>query len=56
MVVTFNEFIQKHELEKKATLNITIQSICKDVDIYLRNVPFISDSGKVYLHPTEGTH
>ena len=60
-MITFNDFIKKHNLKNKATSNIKIQqvllSLClKDVGIYLRDGPFSSDIGIVNLHPSKGTH
>ena len=60
-MITFNDFIHKHNLKNKATSNIKIhQTICyvglyNDV-IYLRDGPFESAIGIVNLHPTKGTH
>ena len=60
-MLTFNDFIHKHNLKNKATSNIKIQhvlsSLClDDVGIYLRDGPFSSDIGIVNLHPSKGTH
>ena len=60
-MVTFNDFIKKHNLKNKATSNIKIQNILSslslnDVGIYLRDGPFESDIGIVNLHPSKGTH
>ena len=61
MLLTFNEFIKKHNLRNKATSNIKIQQVLsslslKDVGIYLRDGSFKSDIGFVNLHPSKGTH
>ena len=59
--MTFNDFIQKHNLKNKATSNIKIQKVLtsfeiNNVGIYLRDGPFSSDIGNVNLHPSKGTH
>ena len=56
MILTFNEFIKKHNLRNKATSNIKIQQVLsslslKDVGIFLRDGPFSNDIGIVNLHP-----
>ena len=61
MILTFNEFIKKHNLRNKATSSIKIQQALSslslnDVGIYLRDGPFISDIGIVNLHPSKGTY
>ena len=61
MILTFNEFIKKHNLRNKATSNIKIQQVLSslslnDVGIYLRDGPFEFDFGIVNLHPSKGTH
>ena len=61
MILTFNEFIKKHNLRNKATSNIKIQQVLSslslnDVGIYLRDGPFESDVGIVNLHPSKRTH
>ena len=60
-MMSFNEFIKKHNLENKATSNIKIQKVLNsiglnNVNIYLRDGPFSSDIGIVNLHPTRGSH
>ena len=60
-MITFNEFIKKHNLRNKATSNIKIQQVLNsiglnNVNIYLRDGPFSSDIGIVNLHPSKGTH
>ena len=60
-MITFNDFIKKHNLRNKATSNIKIQQVLSsltlnDVGIYLRDGPFKSDIGIVNLHPSKGTH
>ena len=61
MIVTFNDFVLKHNLKNKATSNIKIQQILSclglsDVGIYLRDGPFSTNVGIVNLHPSKGTH
>ena len=61
MILTFNDFIKKHNLKTKATSNIKIQQILSslslnDIGIYLRDGPFESDIGIVNLHTSKGTH
>ena len=60
-MMTFNDFIKKHNLKNKATSNIKIQQVLpslglNDVGIYLRDGSFSSDIGNVNLHPSKGTH
>ena len=61
-MMTFNDFVQKHNLKNKATSNIKIYEVLKKigldskVGIYLRNGSFSSDIGIVNLHPSKGTH
>ena len=59
--MTFNDFIKKHNLKNKATSNIKIQKVLdsiglNNVNIYLRDGPFLSDIGIVDLHPIRGSH
>ena len=61
MILTFNDFIKKHNLKNKATSNIKTQQILSslslnDIEIYLRDGFFESDIGIVNLHPSKGTH
>ena len=60
-MMTFNDFIKKHNLKNKATSNIKIQQVLNsiglnNIGIYLRDGPFSSDIGIVNLHPSKGTH
>ena len=60
-MITFDDFIKKHNLRNKATSNIKIQQVLNsfglnNVNIYLRDGPFSSDIGIVNLHPTRGSH
>ena len=60
-MMTFNDFIKKHNLKNKATSNIKIQQVLNsiglnNIGIYLRDGPFSSDNGVVNLHPSKGTH
>ena len=54
-MMTFKDFIKKHNLKNKATSNIKIQQVLhfmrlNGVGIYLRDSPFKSDIGIVNLH------
>ena len=58
-MMTFNDFIKKHNLKNKATSNIKIQQVLgsiglDNVGIYLRDGPFSTDIGIVNLHPSKG--
>ena len=60
-MITFNDFVHKHNLKNKATSNIKIQKVLTfigldNVNIYLRDQSFSSDIGIVNLHPSKGTH
>ena len=60
-MITFNDFVQKHNLKNIATSDIKIQQVLstislKDVGICLRDGPFESDIGIVNLHPSKVTH
>ena len=60
-MITFNDFIKKHNLKNKTTSNIKIQQVLNsiglnNVNIYLRDGPLSSDIGIVNLHPTRGSH
>ena len=60
-MITFNVFVKKYNLKNKATSNIKIQQVLNsiginNVNIYLRDGPFLSDIGKLNLHPSKGTH
>ena len=60
-MMTFNDFIQKHNLKNKATSNIKIQQVLdsiglNNVGIYLRDGAFKFDIGIVNLHPSRRTH
>ena len=60
--MTFNDFVHKHNLKNKATSNIEIYEVLKNigldskVGIYLRDGPFSTDIGVVNLHPSKGSH
>ena len=61
MILTLNDFVLKHKLKNKATINIKIQqtlscSGLSDVGIYLGNGPFSTNVGIVNIHPSKGTH
>ena len=60
-MITFNDFVHKHNLKNKATSKIKIQKVLTsvgldNVNIYLRDAPFSSDIGIVNLHPSRGSH
>ena len=53
--------LKKYKLKNKATSNIKILQVLSslslnDIEIYLRDGPFISDIGIVNLHPSKGSH
>ena len=60
--MTFNDFVHKFSLKNKTTSNIKIQQVLSSlslmhvVGIYLRDGPFLGDTGIVKLHPSKGTH
>ena len=60
--MTFNDFIKKYNLRNKATSDIKIYEVLKNigldtkVEIYLRDGSFSTDIGIVNLHPSKGTH
>ena len=62
MLLTFNDFVLKHKLKNKATGNIKIYEVLKNigldtkVEIYLRDGSFSTDIGIVNLHPSKGSH
>ena len=61
-MITFNDFVRKHNLKNKATSNIKSHEVLKKiglnskVGICLRDGPFSSDIEIVSLHPSKGTH
>ena len=60
-MMSFNDFVYKHNLKNKATSSIKNQQILSslglnDVDMYLRDGPFSNDIGIVNLHPSKGTN
>ena len=60
-MMSFSEFIKKHNLKNKATSNIKIRQVLNsiglnNIEIYLRDGPFSSDTGIVNLHPSKGSH
>ena len=61
-MITFNDFVHKHNLQSKATSNLKLYEVLKKigldkkVGIYLRDGPFSIDIGIVNLHPSKGTH
>ena len=59
-MITFNDVVQKYNLQNEATLNIKIQQVLDsygldNIGIYLRDGLFSSDIGFVNLHPSKGT-
>ena len=62
MILTFNDFVLKHNLKNKATSNIKIYEVLKNigldtkVEIYLGDGSFSTDIGIVNLHPSNRTH
>ena len=61
-MMTFHDFVHKHNLKNKATSNIKIYEVLKklgldsNVGIYLRDGDFLTSYGIVNLHPSRGTH
>ena len=61
-MMSFNDFVHKHNLKNKATSNIKTYEVMKKieldskVEIYLRDGSFSSDIGIVNLHPSKGSH
>ena len=61
-MITFNDFVHKHNLKNKGTSNIKIYEMLKKiglgskVGIYLRDGIFSTNYGIVILHPSRGTH
>ena len=59
-MITFNDFVPKHNLKNKTTTNIKIYEVLKKIGldsklgIYLRDGPFSSDRGIANLNPSEG--
>ena len=58
--MTFNDFVCKYDL-KKATSNTKMQQVLNsiglnNVNIHLRDGPFLSDIGIVNLHPFQNGH
>ena len=60
--MTFNDFVQKHNLKNKATSNLKLYEVLKKigldskVGIYLRDGDFSTNYGVVNLHPSRETH
>ena len=58
----FNDFVKKYNLKNKATSNIKIHEVLKNIGLdtkvknYLRDGPFESDIGIVNLHPSKDSH
>ena len=62
MILTFNDFIKKYNLKNKATSNIKLYEVLKNIGldskvvIFLRDGDFSSNYGIVNLHPSRGSH
>ena len=59
--MSFNDFIDKHNIKNNATSNTKIQQVLgsiglHNVGIYLRDGPFSTDIGIVSLHLPKRTH
>ena len=60
--MTFNDFVCKHKLKNKATSNVKIYEVLKQLGldskmgIDLTDGSFSSDIGIFNLHPSKGTH
>ena len=60
MMMSFTDFVHRHQLKNEATSNIKIYQVISslslsDVGIYLRDGPIKSDTGIVNLQPSKGT-
>ena len=61
-MMSFNDFVHKNKLKNKATSNLKLYEVLKNIGldtklkVYLRDRPFSNDSGIVNLHPSKGTH
>ena len=61
-MMSFNDFLHKHNFKNKATSNIKIYEVLKKigldskVGICLRDGDFLTSYGIVNLHPSRGTH
>ena len=61
-MMSFNDFVHKHNLKNKATSKLKLYEVLKKigrdskVGIYLRDRSFLADVGIVNLHPTKGEH
>ena len=61
-MITFNDFVYKHNIKNKATSNVKIYEVLKKIGLdskvgfYLRDEVFSSDIGIVNLHPLKRTH
>ena len=62
MILTFNDFVLKHKFKEKATSNIKINEVLKNigldtkVKLYLRDGSLSTHIGIVNLHHSKGTH
>ena len=60
-MIPFNDFVKNYNLKNKATSNRKFQKVLTsigldNVNIYLRDGPFLSDIGLINLHPSKGSH
>ena len=61
-MITFNDFVHKHNLKNKATIIIKIYEVLRKmgldskVGIYLRDGDFSTNYGVVNLHPSREVH
>ena len=61
-MMLFNDFVHEHNFKNKATSDIKIYEVLKNigvntkVEIYLRDGPFSRDIGTINLHPSKGAH
>ena len=61
-MLSFNDFVHKHELKSKATSNIKRYEVLKKIGLDLKVGMYLGEGhvstnhGKVTLHPSRGTH
>ena len=57
-----NDFVHKYNLKNEAASNVKLYEVLKKIGldskvrIYLRDGPFSTDIGILYLHPSKGIH
>ena len=67
IILTFKEFNDRYNVEKKAMSNIEIEDICRDISLLIRIETVMRDQTPKtiedaeyniikILHPTDGTH